>query len=374
MSHLFDSGMSAHSPEWHGLANYVATPVTTWKAARKHAGMDTWDIAEAPVFQYQMAGIGGEPMYDPRAVILDDETRAKLARDVAANIRDGKITDALAALGATEMTDRKRTLRTDDGRTFGVPSKEYEIIGMDEIGEIIDALTKALSGKGSKTRVVFEALVSLEGGNSIVATLYLDEPIVLPGDNSQTYPLLVVSTRNDGTGSARAQSTTIRVICANTRARSDNEADASGTVFTFRHGASWRDRLDEARQTLLGLRKDFAENVEFLSTLAKAKVTREQELQWLEQFIPFPVTVAEVTDRQARTIEEARGTVQAILESDTCKATRGKAISLLFAGDEFLDHYRGTNAETNTKRTLLKAEPRKLRQAQIIREVLGLAA
>jgi phage/plasmid-like protein (TIGR03299 family) len=374
MSHLFDSGFSVREPAWHQLTNVVGASPRSWNAARKAAGTDTWEVAEGPVFGFELAGIGGEKVFDPRAVILDEDTLRKLAQQVGGKIREGNIMDALEAMGVVVVEDKKRTLRTDTGATLGVPTVDYEVIGHSEMGEIIEALTKALSKSGDKARVVYDALVSLEGGKSIVATMYLDEPVTLPGDNSKTFPLLVVSTRNDGAGAARAQSTTIRVICANTRAASDNEADRNGTVFTFRHGASWRDRLEEARQTLLGLRKDFAENVEFLSTLARTKVTRDQELAWLEQFVPMPVTVAEVTDRQARTIEEARGTVMAILNSDTCSATRGKAISLLFAGDEFLDHYRGSNPTTNTRRTLLVPEKRKLRQVEIIRDVVGLAA
>src|SRR4029077_12671108 len=120
-------------------------------------------------------------------------------------------------------------------------------------------------------------------------------------------------------GAARAQSTAVRVICANTRARSDNEADANGTVFTFRHGANWRERMDEAVQTLKGLRKDFAENMDFLKTLAKIKVTPEMRKEWLGQFIPIPPAAAELTERQRKSIEEARLTVVQILASDTCK-------------------------------------------------------
>lgn len=381
MSHLFDSGFSVRKPAWHELTKVLDKSPRSWAEARKQAGIAGWDVEEGPVYGYELAGVGGERVFDPRAVILDDATTRKLASDVRAAIIAGKIEDALTLLGATRIEEKKRTLRSDSGATFGVPTTEYEVIDNKEIGEIVEALTKALSVDGKKAKVVYEALVSLEGGKSIVATLYLDEPITLPGDSSQTFPLLVVSARHDGTAGVRAQATSIRVICANTRAMSDNQADAAGTAFTFRHGVKWRDRVDEAVETIRGLKVSFAENMDFLATLGKTKLTRQQEQDWLDQFLPYPLSAVEVTDRRMRNIDDARGTVKNILESDTCSSVRGTWLAPLFAGDEFLDYYRNVTADGQlrapqvaTQRSLgLVREPGtpKLRSAQIIRELAG---
>jgi phage/plasmid-like protein (TIGR03299 family) len=353
MTSAFDTGMFVRKGAWHREGNVVLTSPKTWNAARKQADI-LWEAVEAPLFGFQGLDAQGKIVYDPETAVTGDYML---------------------------IGDRKRTLRTDTGATLGTPSAEYEVIGNKELGDIVRALTEATSGKGKDAVVEYETLISLEGGKSIVCVTWLNEPVKLPGDKSQTFPYLAVSTRHDGAGAARAQSTSVRIVCANTRARSDNEADASGTVFTFRHGANWKDRLEEARQTILGLRTDFAENMDFLRTLAKVKVTKDQTSEWLEQFIPMPISIAQVTDRQSRTVEEARLTVQAILDSPTCDGIRGSAYGLLAAGDEFLDHYRGLgpdnlpkNKDGWVKRQLLVPEKRKFRQVQIIKDVVGLPA
>lgn len=337
MSALFESGFFVRQPAWHGMGTVLDTPPKTWKTARKHAGIE-WDPMAAPAFGYEGVDADGKPVYDPDLAVAGNYVR---------------------------LEDKKRVIRNDNGATLGVPSSTYEVIDHGEIGAIVEALN------GDKN-VAYETTVSLDGGKAIAVVVRLDEPVTLPGDNSPTLPFMALTTRHDGTGSLRAQSTSIRVVCMNTFSAAEYEADRNGTVFVFSHTKNWREHVEGAKLALQGLRTDFTEYVEFASHLAKIKVTEQQTASFLAEFIPAPMSSVEVSDRVARNIEEARLTVKAILESPTCEALRGSALGLVQAGGEYLDWYRGyRTSSTLFGRQMLRPEQRKVEAVKIVRELVG---
>lgn len=359
MPAYFESGFFVRKPAWHGMGVVVDVYPGTWAEARKLAGL-MWEPVEAPAIGFAGKDKRGRRVLDPAAA---DLVGATLSIDEDGNIlatKDGKV------VGSYENIEgRKRIVRSDTGATLGVPGEDYAIISHDEIGSIIEAVNLTPNAR-------YETTVVLEGGKAIAAVILLDEPITLPGDKSPTLPYLALTARHDGTGSCRAQATSVRVVCANTFAAAEMEADRNGTVFVFRHTKNWRDHVKEAQEAIRGVRQAFEVYVEAASVLAKAPVTKEQTHDFLAQFIPAPLESVAASKVVMRHIEEARLTVQAILDSDTCEGIRGTGFGLVQAAGEYLDHYRGyRNADTYMGRQLLRPEKRKQEAVKIVRELVG---
>jgi phage/plasmid-like protein (TIGR03299 family) len=337
----FDSGFSVREVPWHGMGNVPDTAPETWSAARREADLE-WDAIQAPLFGFEGLTDDGKVTYDPEK----------------------------ACSGSyVHIIDKSRVVRSDTGVTLGTPSAGYEVISHDDLGVIIEALTTKAGDL--KTSATYETTVSLQGGSKVAVVMRLNEPMRTPGDPSESYPYIALTTAHDGTGACNALGTMIRIVCYNTYSAAEAGAEADGTIFSFRHGSTWRDRLDEARETIMGLRRHAKEYDEFARALGKVKWRDDLTPVFLERFLPMPLTT-EISDRVMQNVLDARGTVENILASVTCDGIRGTAFGMVQAGGEFLDHYRGARSQT-TKfgRQLLHAEPRKLEAVSIVRELVN---
>jgi phage/plasmid-like protein (TIGR03299 family) len=329
----FEAGMFYRKPAWHGLGTVVDEYPGSWDEARKLGGIE-WEPITAPSFGFAGIRADGTPTYDPA--------------------------DAVAGEYLADI-DKQRIVRNDTGALLGVPTQDYKIISNGDLGRIVEAIL-------GQRNVKFETVVCLTGGKLVATIIKLDEPFTVNGDNSPTYPYLAITTRHDGTGACRAQWTTVRVVCANTFSMAEAEADRDGTVFTFAHDSQWSGRLEEARETLLNLRREFKAYGEFANVLAETKVSAAQERHFVQEFIPTPLGIS---DRVRKNIEEDRDALKAILAGPTCEAVRFTGYGLLQGGTEFLDHVRGyRNRETYMGRQILRPEKRKLQAVNLIREIV----
>src|SRR5439155_182875 len=102
-------------------------------------------------------------------------------------------------------------------------------------------------------------------------TLKLDEPIVLPGDDSPTLPFGCLSWYHDGGGSLRVRSGSIRQVCANTVSASEAEGAKHGTDFTFRHTKNVKERIADAKDAVKGA---YGRRTLLAGSPAKASLTR----------------------------------------------------------------------------------------------------
>jgi phage/plasmid-like protein (TIGR03299 family) len=338
MPAYFESGLFVRVPAWHGMGVVVDDYPGSWDEARKLAGL-AWEPVSAPAYGFSGLTAEGMPTFDI----------------------------ATAATGDYHPVEgSQRIVRSDTGATLGFPTDSYAVISNAEIGSIIEAVL------GADVNAKYETAVCLEGGKSVAAVVLLDEPVTLPGDNSVTLPYMALTARHDGDGSCRAQSTSVRIVCANTRAAAEAEADRNGTVFVFSHRKNWRDHVEEARVALAGLRTDFAEYVEFATRLSELPASPEQTATFIAEFIPAPMESVAASDRVMRNIEEARLTVKAILASPTCETIAGTAFGLVQAADEYLDHYVGYRSkDTYLGRQLLKPQKRKVLAAQLAQTICG---
>ena len=320
MSDYFESGFSVREPMWHRKGDVKDRYPKDWDEAREWAGLQ-WDPVEVPVFVQDSAGA-----YVP-------------------------------------LSNFKGVARSDTAEMLTVRTGDFQIIDHAAMGQIMEAILE-------QPGVKYETAGSVHGGKGVWALAYLDEPITIPGDNSITLPYLAVTNRHDGTGSCAANSTTVKIVCANTFAASELEGERNGTIFRFRHTGDWHDRIDEARATITGLRKDFNRYAEVAAELLAVRVTPAQKELFVTQFVPSPPETL-ISDRVVGNVEKARAAVRTILASPTEDGIGDTAWGLVQAAGEYLDHYRAYRTlDSAYTRQLLRPEPMKSKAIRLVREVV----
>lgn len=342
MPAYFDTGFSVREPMWHGEGLVLDDYPTDWADARAKAGL-LWEPEARATYQQL-------------TVTLD----AVGANDIVLGMTDDKA-DILRPL-----PDHKLIVRNDTEAVLGVVGQGFELVSHEVMGEILEAVLGANGG-----HVKFETAGSCKGGAQVWALVYLDEPYVVPGDNTETIPFMALLNSHDGSGAAKLVSTQVRVVCWNTYSAASMEGERSGRQFTFRHTAKVHERIEEAKLALAGLRDDAAEWTELATELFGMKVDDATFKKYVARFIPEPPADI-VSDRVRNNIDVARRTFEMLyLDSPTTEAHRGTALGLVDASVEYLDHVRGfRNHDTYMGRTLLRPEPLKGRAVKLVRELV----
>lgn len=363
MAHYFDSGYVMHKPAWHGLAPVYDEYPETWDVARDRSGL-TWDPMSEPIYARRLT---------------DDELLSGITATLE-NVPAGERAARLLELFNDSMQaceGFQRTYRSDDySKTLGTMGRRYTPITHGEYGEIIEAVL-------AQPNVKWETAGSVEGGKCTWAMALLDEPVTLKGkgarhstDSSLTLPYLLLTARHDGEGGVRLQDTSVRVVCANTVRMAEVEADRDGTVFTFKHTENWRDRIEDARKAVMGVRDSFADYVEWAQEMLGIAITGKQAEQFVTTFVPMEPGI---TDRAAANVEEARRVVRGILEGTTSDGIRGTGFWLVQSGVEYLDHYRKTRGseadrrEQLFRRSILRPYDAKIKTVNMVREIAGVS-
>lgn len=312
MPAYFDTGFSVRQPMWHGEGLVLDDYPTDWNDARTKAGL-LWEPEPLPVY-------GISP--------------AVAACDLCSSPLNGTHLETCLA-------------RTEDHHS--------------EMGEILEAIV----GAGAK----FETAGSCRGGAQVWALAYLDEPLTVANDDTETYPFVALLNSHDGSGACKLTSTSIRVVCWNTYNAASMQGERSGRQFTFRHTAGVHDRLEEAKAALAGVRDEAQEWNALATELFGMKVDDAIFNHFLADFIPEPP--AEIVSTRVRNnVDRARETFRSLyLDSPTTEGHRGTALGLVDASVEYLDHVRGyRNADTYLGRTLLRSEPLKAKAVSLVRE------
>ncbi|WP_041939203.1 MULTISPECIES: DUF932 domain-containing protein [Frankia] len=330
MAHEFETGFFYREPAWHGLGNVLTERPKTWDEARQAGGF-AWDPILVPSFGYRGVHVPtGKTVWEP-------------GPDV-----DGEI---------TRSPDYLRCIRSDTGLELSHPRDTWTLIDHAEMGEIVEAFL-------GMENVQYETGGVLEKGRAVWALIKLDEPIALPGDNSLTLPYFLLRNRHDGNGSCSVSHTPVRVVCANTWKVSEMTDEANGTVFSFRHNEKWRDRLEEAKQAIKGVRKQFTLYQEIAERLLDMTVTEKQQQMFVNDFIPTPTGAT--SDRQMRNIERTRAEVRNILASPTTAPVAHTAYGLVQAASEWDEHVRRSNTpESRFARSVVRTNESRQRAIRI---------
>lgn len=272
---------------------------------------------------------------------------------------------ALVRVTFPKLPGYKMLTRSDTGLIFAVLNDTYEVAQ----NVVLHELFEALAGQAVLTDATGG---TVRGGALCYLSALIDEPVLVNGDNSYTYPFLVVTTAHDGSGSMAARRTSYRPVCANTVSAGELEGERTGLSYTFRHTKNMAARIEDAKRIIAGVREDTSAWVELANELAALPVTDTQRELFITTFIPAPVGQV-VSDRVLDNISTARAKVRGVFDSDTIpEAHRNTAYGLVQAGVEYLDHLRGVrNQDTYLGRTLLRPEPLKAKLVPMVRELVS---
>jgi phage/plasmid-like protein (TIGR03299 family) len=321
-----ESMFSVREMPWHREGLVLDQHPTTWDEARQLAGL-TWDPITEAVYELRGIDEAGQPLYGP-------------------------------------IKGWQRIARSDTSATLWINRDSYAVIDHGEMGEIVEAVL-------AQPNVKWETAGVLDEGRSVWCLALLDEPIVLPGDDSITLPYLGITNRHGLPGGCTARATAVRIVCGNTFRAAELEGDRTGTTFSFVHKHGWRNRVDEARDAVTGARREMRAYEELARELLALPISTRQRELFVREFIPMPPDGL-VTDRVANNVEEARQAVRAILASPTTAPVAHTAYGLVQAAGEYLDHVRRSRTwETKLNRTLIKPEPLKAQALKLAREVVA---
>lgn len=323
MGHYFEKGRGVfvREPSWHRLENAVLPEhLTSWEDARKHARLD-WEVFSEPVFVREIDSV--------------TETGEEVAR-------------------FPEVSGFQAVRRDDTRAVLAVQPSSYALIGMERFGDVIESV----AGAGLR----YEAAFSLYDGKMIVALLYFEEPLTIPGDNSQNFTYLAMINRFDGQGGLRGIPTNIRVQCANTLNAAE-ATDGKNVGFSIRHTTNWAERISEAAEIVQGARRDAQAWQVLANRLGAFRVSPNQTQTFLSRFLP---TATDMTERQVRNVEVARDQVREVLASETCEHINRSGYGLVMAATEWADHVRANRSDdTLAARQLLRKELPKARAVRI---------
>lgn len=150
---------------------------------------------------------------------------------------------------------------------------------------------------------------------------------------------------------------------------SEVEAEQTGTSYGFRHTRNWRDKIEDAREVITGVRRDFRAYCQTATELLGIHISPSQADLFVSEFIPMPPDGL-ISQRVRTNVETARASMRRILRSATTLPVAHTAFGLVQAAGEYLDHVRRyRTAETRMNRSLLTTEPLKAKAVRLAREV-----
>lgn len=366
MADYFDTGFCVRERSWHGKEDLYPDWPDSWDQARKWAGIE-WEPETRRMWVEHAVPVGDQSYPDfirahPDARVIETGSPGvgPSGEDPGEPARPARFLEPVLS--------HKAIVRSDTGFHLGTVGADWTPITHTVMGEMVEALL-------DQPNVKIDTMLSMREGRQVAATILLDEPYTLPGDDSISLPYLALLNAHDGSGACKATRTQVRVVCANTYDLASLEGDRLGAQFIFRHTAGVLERIEEAKAAIAGVRDDAARWQALAEELQALPAPEEVTTRFLSEFIPEPPADV-VSDRVRANIAEARSTWRTLYEaSPTCAANFGTGLGLVHASVEYLDHLRGyRNRDTLVGRQLLRPEPLKGKAVRVVREVCGAGA
>lgn len=178
----------------------------------------------------------------------------------------------------------KANIRETDQRVLGVVTDRYSIVQNHDAFKF----TEELFGEG----VRYETAGSLQNGKKVWLLAKLPEQYIMLGD--RITPYLVFSNSHDGSGSIKAAMTPIRVVCQNTLNLALSQAKR---IWTTMHTGDVKNKLSEAKKTLL-LAEHYMDKLEAeMETLNRIKLSDKKVLEYIELLFPVPDNATKLREK-----------------------------------------------------------------------------
>jgi len=267
---LFEKGMFVKTPAWHEKGIVVPNWASSFAEASELAGLD-WDV-----YSTAIPGIPGW-----------------------AAIR-----------------------RSDTEEPIWVAPDTYTPVTHRMFGEVVDEVLRVEVGSG------IDALTVLDGGRSITATVFLPEPLKVPGDDSQLWPYYNLSDRHDQKGGLRTGPGLIRVVCANTQRVAESQMDVSSLGRVFRHTKGITAHWDSVKEAISNdlrfarqVMNDFNETAQILAVepFGKEKV-KQFKHRWLPVTTSMSPRSRTYTESLLKSFDDAYSTSETRVGNDSAWA------------------------------------------------------
>ncbi|HEY7421493.1 MAG TPA: DUF932 domain-containing protein [Gaiellaceae bacterium] len=312
-----------------------------------------------------------EPAWHGEGIVLDDypgreEAQRLAGHDFTVIERPIQVVGNHSALDAPAW---KALVKSGSTQVLNITRDTYEVIQNDTAYDIAELLFD----QGFQ----YETGITICDGVGCALTLKLDEPIVLPGDDSPVAPFGCLSWWHDGTGALRVRSGAIRQVCANTVSASEAEGKRLGTDFTFRHTKNVKARIEDAKDAVKGVRQDFDVYRKAMLELQAIQVTPAQRDLFVSEIIGDRGGVvslsATVSDRVKENLEEERTKILSLFMGSTIPEAHAlTGYGLHLAGVEYFDHLRAYRSKDSyVKRTLLQSNPAKASLTKTIKQLVA---
>lgn len=330
-----DSGFVVRQPAWHGLSTVLETAPKSWAEARTLGGLD-WEPEERPLYR-----------------LADNRTSSA---DIA--LPDGRFMVA--------VTESKAMVRSDTGEELGVVGKDYTPVLNATMGELLEAFV-------GEEGCTYETAGSAMGGKLVYATVLLDEPFKVTGDDSLTYTMACILNGHDGNTSTKVLPLDFRVVCANTFNAASMLGDRTGLQYTFRHTGTITERLEGVRGALANMRAEGLKYRQVCEQLAGIQLDAATIDEVIHRFVGMP-RPGEASEKVIENATAAAAQIKGVLSGPTtAEAHRTSAYGALQAMGEYLDHLRTyKNTDTYVRRTLFTPEKGKGVALKTLTKVAGI--
>lgn len=178
--------------------------------------------------------------------------------------------------GGSPVPGFRAVVRRDTGATLGVVSPSWRPVQNSALADLCDSIARESGAK-------FEAVGSAKGGRIVWFLMELLEGFSVAGDEMKAFVL--ASNAHDGSRSARACVTPLRVACANAIRLAERRG--SGVV-AIRHTATAAARMRTAQRVISCAVDDLATFRERAESLASRSMTDPQVSEFVEAMLPLP--------------------------------------------------------------------------------------
>jgi len=307
-----DKVLSVRVPTWHQLELFREDYITLEEVRKL---VHDWDVEREPVYR-KRAWVDEEwgQLHEVYELVMDQEF----------NVRSD--TDEILSTVPTERGD----------------------ISIEEMYDLIEVI------QGEDKNVLVETAGSLHGGRDVWVMIKLNEPIEIKGDPNGTLVPYFCAQNSYKPGMAfRGQAIGLRVVCANTSAAADFEAEASGMQFAFPHVSTIHERVELAKQALAGWRDEILAWKLAKEYMVTQPVTKQGVNWFVDQFIPAP-HVANTTERVKKNIEVSRLELLGELFSPRTAGIEYTSLGLFEAASSWSEHIRQAQSpQSRFKRAVL---------------------
>ena len=197
--------------------------------------------------------------------------------------------------------DSFATVRSDNGLSLGIVSKDYEVLQNQEAFDFLDSMV----GMGAK----FETAGFFKrngAGNYITMST---EPMQILGDDFMPYIMIVNS--HDGKGSIRITFTPTRVVCKNSMVYALKH---SNNIITIHHSKKMYDRLVAAKEVLLANSNYMEQLNKIAEELAVKPFSEEAFKRFIEMQYPIKAEDSEII--QIRNLAQIEHFMKAYKQND----------------------------------------------------------